>query len=275
MELPKGGFLGKSLTLARRVQRMHIPNHAANAGYFIVLAVFPMLVLLVSILHYTNLDAGDLVDLFSVMIPSALQDEATKLVAKTYAHTGVGVVSVSAIGALWSASKGIYGILKGMNAIYEVEEDRSYVYTRLISLFYTFAFLVVLLLTLALNVFGEYLLELFRGKNVPFLQILSKLLELRTGVMLLLQTGLFTLMYMVLPNRKNSFRNSLPGGILASLGWIVFSALFSYYVEHWAGYTGIYGSVYTVALAMLWLYFCLMILFFGGAINYLKCENVE
>ena len=86
--------------------------------------------------------------------------------------------------------------------------------------------------------------------------------------MLVLQTALFTAMFMVLPNRRNTFRESLPGALLASLGWLIFSDLYSVYVQHFSGYANVYGSVYAVALAMLWLYFCLCILFYGGALNH-------
>ena len=78
---------------------------------------------------------------------------------------------------------------------------------------------------------------------------------------------------MVLPNRKNRFSDSLPGAILASVGWLIFTQLFSLYVEHFGGYSNIYGSVYAVALSMLWLYCCLSILFYGGALNRLLMER--
>ncbi len=267
MEIPKGGLIGKSVAYIRRLQKMGIPNHAANAGYFIVLSVFPMLVLVLSILRYTDLDAGDLLDLLSGYLPQALQNAAERFVVQTYAHTGAAAVSVSALGALWSSSRGIYGILRGLNAIYGVEEDRGYFYTRAISVFYTFAFLVVLLLSLALNVFGKYLVSGAAHRPGPVWNVISAVFSCRFAVMLVLQTLVFAAMFTVLPNRDNSFRRSLPGAVLASVGWLVFSDLFSVYVDRFAGYSSIYGSVYAVALGMLWLYCCLSILFYGGALN--------
>ena len=74
-------------------------------------------------------------------------------------------------------------------------------------------------------------------------------------------------MYAALPNKRNSFRESLPGALLASVGWLVFSDLYSVYVENFSGYANIYGSVYALALSMLWLYFCISIVFYGGALN--------
>ena len=272
MELPKGGILGRVAALFRRVQKMGIPNHAANAGYFIVLSVFPALVLILSVLRYTSLDAGDLLNLLDGFLPAALMDAADNLIISTYAHTSTAVVSISAVGALWSASRGVYALLRGLNIIYDVEENRGYWYTRAISAFYTFLFVLMLVLTLVLNVFGEAILDALQETVDGFLM---EIIDLRFVLLLFLQTGLFTAMFMALPNRKNDFGSSLPGAVLASLGWLVFSRLFSVYVELFAGYTNVYGSVYAVALSMLWLYCCLSILFYGGALNKLLMEKED
>ena len=257
MEFPKGGLIGKGRRLMERLGRMNIPKNAADASYFLVLALFPALVLALGILRYTTLDAQDLMDWLEGFLPRALQDPVEQLVIQAYAYSGVGMVGLSAATALWSASKGVYGVLRGLNEICGVEEDRGWFYTRGISVVYTFAFLLVLVLSLALSVFGEQLLTL-----IP-----AGVMDMSGVFLLLMQTGLFTAMFMFLPNRNNSFRDSLPGAVAASLGWQVFSALFSLYVEHFAGYANIYGSVYAVALGMLWLYCCLNILFCGAALN--------
>lgn len=273
MEFPKGGLLGKAYGIIRRVQTMSIGLHAANAGYFIVLSIFPALVLLLSLLRYTSLDARDLLSALDGAIPEALLPAAEKLIISTYAYTSSAVVSVSAVSALWSASRGIYGLLLGLNAIYGVQENRGYFYTRTISVFYTFLFLVVLLLTLILNVFGESLLQMLPAAQGALWEFLSEIIDFRFLLMLLLQTGLFTAMFMALPNRKNSFSDSFPGAIFASAGWLLFSNLFSVYVDHFSGYATIYGSVYAVALSMLWLYVCLWLLFGGGALNKLLMQD--
>lgn len=273
MELPKGGLLGKAQRYAAEFRKMQIGLYAANAGYFIVLSVFPTLVLLLGLLRYTELDAADLLSMLSGIVPDALLPAAEKLIISAYAYTSTTVVSISAIGGLWSASRGIYGLLMGLNAVYGVQEDRGYLYTRSISVFYTFLFLLVLVLTLVLNVFGESILEMLPPARGALWEFLSEILDLRFIVLLVLQTGLFTAMFMALPNQKNKFSDSFPGAVLASAGWLLFSNLFSVYVEHFSNYASIYGSVYAVALTMLWLYFCLCLLFCGGALNRLLMEE--
>lgn len=266
-DFPKGGLIGKTVQAVTSVQQMHIPLHAANAGYFIVLALFPGLLLVLSILRYTGLQLEALTDLLSGFLPQALMPSVEKLVVSTYASTSGTVISVTAVTALWSASRGLYGLLTGLNAIYDVSEDRGYLYTRGISVVYTFLFLIVLLLTLVLHVFGNTILSLISSSSNPVLRFLTGVIDLRFFLLLLLQTVLFTAMFMVLPNRRNGLWDSLPGALLASIGWLVFSDLFSIYVEHFSNYANIYGSIYAVALGMLWLYCCLSILFLGGALN--------
>lgn len=263
----RGGLLGKLHQTARDIAGLHLPVHAANTGYFIVLSVFPALMLLLSLLRYTDLRLQDLLDLLEGVIPSALLPEAEQLVINTYRSTSGAVVGLSAITALWSASRGIYGLLTGLNAIYGVPENRGYFYTRAISMLYTFLFILVLLLTLVLHVFGTGLLELLSRSSSPFLRFLTGVVDLRFFLLLFLQVCLFTAMFMALPNRRNDLSSSLPGALLAAIGWQVFSALYSVYVEYFPTYSNIYGSVYAIALSMLWLYFCILILFYGGLLN--------
>ena len=176
-------------------------------------------------------------------------------------------------GILEIAKTGTLAIERGLNTIYDVREDRGYFYTRGISVFYTVLFLAVLLLTLVLNVFGESILEMIPPAQGALWEFLSEIIDFRFVLLLLLQTGLFTAMFMALPNRKNKFSDSFPGAVLASFGWWLFSNLFSVYVEHFSGYANIYGSVYAIALSMLWLYFCLCLLFCGGALNKLLMKE--
>lgn len=266
-KFPKGGLIGKTFALVQTIGEFRVPVHAAHACYFIVLAVFPTLLLLLGLLRYTGLDVRSLVDILDGFIPAALMDSAERLIVNTYRNTTGTVLSISALTALWSASRGIYGLLVGLNAIYDVEEDRSYFYTRGISMFYTFLFLLVLLMTLVLHVFGTTLLQSLPMENSRLLLFLSEVVDLRFFLLLFVQTVLFTAVFMVLPNRRNRFADSLPGALLASLGWLVFSDLYSIYVENFATLSNIYGSVYAVALSMLWLYCCVSIVFYGGVLN--------
>ena len=274
-DFPRGGIIARAVRTIRAVAALKIPLHAANAGFFIVLSVFPALLLMLSLLRYTHLEVGDLLELLASILPEALWDTAEELVISTYQSTTASVVGVSAVTALWSASRGIHGLLGGLNAVYGVTESRGYFYARAISLLYTFAFLVVMLLTLGLHVFGSSLISLLTMIDNPVLIFLVDLIDLRFFLLLILQTLVFTLMFMALPDKPNRFWESLPGGLLASTGWLIFSDLYSVYVENFSAYANVYGSVYAVALSMLWLYCCLSILFYGGVLNQYLADEKE
>lgn len=272
-ELPAGGLIGKLWRCWQHIRTLRIPLHAANTSFFLILSVFPALVLILGILSYTTLDVHNLLSLLEGFLPEALLPEAEFLIINAYENTSKAVVGISAITALWSASRGVYGLLTGLNAIYRVPENRGYLRARLISVCYTFGFLLVLVLTLVLHVFGTGLVKFLSESSLPFLRFLTGILDLRFFLLVFLQTAMFTAMFTVLPNRENSLGDSLPGAFFASIGWLVFSHLFSLYVEHFPAYGRIYGSVYAVALMMLWLYFCISIVFYGGVLNRLLMDE--
>jgi membrane protein len=247
--------------------RLQIPILASSACYFLALAVFPALVLLISLIRYTPLDITTIFAVMEGILPDALMPYAQNLILSTYNNASGALISLSAFTALWSASRGIHGLLTGLNVIYDVVEDRNFFLTRIISVGYTFAFIVVLLLTLVLHVFGTTILDMLPHSDHPLITFIADVVDLRFFVLLAIQTALFTAMFMVFPNRRNKAADSLPGALLASIGWLTFSDIFSIYVENFTRYSNIYGSVYAVALSMLWLYFCISIFFYGGALN--------
>lgn len=274
-EYPAGGVIGKTVRLLRAVQELKIPLHAANACYFIVLAVFPALLLLLSLLRYTPLEVERLAEMLYGILPEALAVGAEELILLTWDNTNGAVVGISAVTALWSASRGIYGVLTGLNAIYGVPEDRGYFHIRFLSVMYMFAFLLMLLLTLGLHIFSAELAGLLERAAHPGLLFLGEIIDFPFLVLLMLQTAFFAAMFMALPGGKNGFWESLPGALLAAFGWQIFSDLYSIYVEHFAHLSNIYGSVYAVALSMLWLYCCMSIVFYGGALNVLLRKHRE
>ncbi len=254
--------------LFRQVQRLDIPLYAANAGFFLVLSLFPALVLLLGLLQRAGLDAFALMDLISPLLPQALIPTLEPVILSASRHSSGMVMGLSAVTALWSTGRGIYSLRAGLNRMYRVKEDRGYLSTRILSAAYTFACLLTVVVTVLFQVFGADLLQLLLARKSPFLGLLRQLLRLRFFLLLGLQTLFFALIYRFLPEESLPYRQQLPGALITALGWSGFSQLFSLYVHYFPKYANVYGSVYALALGMLWLYCCLSILFFGGAINF-------
>lgn len=259
--------LARILDLIQSLCGLDVPVYAANAAYFMILAVFPMTMLILNLLSYTTLSSGTLIDLLATVVPEALMPLVTRILSEMFQSSSTTLVSVSALAALWAASRGVFGILVGLNRVYGVTEDRGYVYTRLLSLVYTFLFLVVLILTLALHVFGQTIMAQLPQSDNPMFHLVKNVITNRYLVLLVIQSALFLAMYMFLPNRRNKLLPTLPGAILASLGWQLFSNFFSIYAERFSNYDTVYGGLSVVAMAMMWLYICMAILFYCGGIN--------
>ena len=256
---------GQQLLDVTHINKISI--HAASACYFMTLAVFPLLVLVLSVLRYTPLELQTLLEILDGLVPTALMGAVERLVRSTYENSSTALLSVSAVVALWSAGRSIYGLVMGLNAIYGVKESRNYFHIRGMNALYMVLFLVVLVLTLVIHVFGKAIVAMLPVEAFSIFGFVADIVNSRHLLLLLVQTALFTAMYAALPNKRNPAGECVPGAVLASLGWQGFSAIFSLYVDNFRAYANIYGSVYAVALCMLWLYCCIYIIFLGGAFN--------
>lgn len=266
-------LLNKCKTVTDYLRPMDIPLHSAHTGFFLVLSLFPSLLLLLGLLRYTDYGVKDLMDLLEGILPQSLLPTVEPLVEASYKHSSGAVVSVSVLAALWSASRGTYGLFWGLSAVYGIENRRPYWRSRGVSVVYTFLFLVALVMTLVIHVFGNAIVDYLWMTTRPGVMWLLNLIDLRFILLLVLQALLFCIMYALLPGQKLGLRGNMPGAALASLGWSVYSRLFSIYVEYFTVYTNIFGSIYALALGMLWLYFCISILFYGGAFNRYLAER--
>lgn len=245
---------------------MQIPLHSAYTSFFLILSLFPSLLLLLGLLRFTQLDVSDLTELLEGFLPESLYPFVLALVQSSYRHSSA-LVSVSVLAMLWSASRGMYGLLRGLCAVYGQGESGKYWKRRLYSVGFTFSFFLALLLTLVVHVFGNAILDYLWMMTDPVLMRVMSVIDLRFALLLFLQTALFSAMYALPPGMRRPLRRCIPGALLASLGWLLYSRLFSVYVTYFSDYSDIFGSVYVPALGMLWLYCCISILFYGAAWN--------
>lgn len=101
---------GPVVDMVLSLNRLDVPVYAANAAYFIILAAFPTVMLLLNLLSYTSLGGGALLEILEKVIPSALMPSITRLLTGMFASSSKTLVSVSALAALWAASRGIFGM---------------------------------------------------------------------------------------------------------------------------------------------------------------------
>ena len=244
-----------------------ISAFASQAAFFIILAIFPFFMFLLTLLNYLPFSIDELGLLTNDIIPESITTLLQSILNELIQKSSGTLLSVSVIAALWSASNGTVALSKGLNAVYHHKETRNYFVLRGISAFYTLVFAILLILMLILLVFGNQLYEFIMIQLPIFRNLAMIVLNLRSLFTMAILTLFFLMVYLVLPNRKSSFFRELPGAIIAASGWLGFSYLFSFYIDNMGNYSYTYGSLAAIAISMLWLYFCMFILFIGAEIN--------
>lgn len=248
----------------RKLGTYQVTTHAASASFFIVLSMFPLAVLLVTLIQFLPLTYTDLMELVSLVVPESLVPVVDYVFYETFRSNATAMISITGVVALWSASRGVYSILTGLNVIFGTTEIRSYPYRRVTAIVYTFFFLIALIITLVLQVFGGNIVDFLVDNHIIGSGLLAAM-ELRYVFTIGMLAMLFMLVYAVFPARRVHLRHAIPGALFSSVGWVLFSALFSFYVNHGGG-TMFYGSTVLVMMTLLWLYSCMIILFYGGVL---------
>ena len=249
------------------MNKNHTTAYAAQAAYFLILSFIPFMLLLMTSVKYTPLTRDEVIQAVMQVCPENFDSFIRGIVNEVY-EKSLGVVPVSAVIAMWSAGKGIQALTNGFNCIYQVEETRNYLMTRIRSVFYTLAFMLAIVLTLTLQVFGNSL-QRELSRHLPFLdRLVSMIIGMRVVITLLTLCMVFLLLYKFIPNRKATFWSQFPGAVLSSLFWFGFSFCFSIYIDVYNGAANMYGSMTTIVLVLLWLYFCMMFVMMGAQVNH-------
>jgi len=156
--------------------------------------------------------------------------------------------------------------MHGLNAVNGVEEKRNYFVVRGVACLYTVVMLVVVILSLFLNVFGNQLVNLTLHRIPPLQKLAAFVMNFRFLVVWAVLTLLFAAIYAYVPNDKLKFKEQIPGATFSAVVWSVFSWGFSIYVDYSNSY-GIYGSLAIIIIILLWMYFCMYIIMVGAYLN--------
>ena len=249
----------------KHMSRRNIRAFAASTAFFLFLSLIPALMLLCAILPYTPLTEANLMSAAREISPDAMDSLLINIIGDVY-DKSIGIVSVTAIVTLWTAGKGVLALMRGLNAINDVEENRNYFLLRMVACLYTVLLLVAVLLSLLIMVFGKSIV----GIIVEFIPQTSYLFELmihfRTLFVWAVLTVVIALMYAYVPGARTGFKLQLPGAVFAAVAWSVMTWAFSIYIDEFNGF-GMYGSLTTIIILMLWMYAAMYIILAGAYMN--------
>lgn len=263
----------KVMRIVNKARDSMIGTYAAQAAFFFMLSLIPILLLLLTLVQYTPVTKADVMTAVVKIFPATINPFLVSIVNQVY-NQSRAIIPVTALVALWSAGRGVLAITSGLNHIYGYKETRNYVFLRVRSSFYTVAFILMILLFLIFSVFGNSI-SLFIEENFPFMIPMTEfMIQIRTVLSMCMAVIFSVIIYQFLPNtkKKGSVFSKIPGAVVTTVGWLILSFIFSAYLEIFQGFSDMYGSLTTIVLIMLWLYFCMYVLLLGGILNELLYE---
>ncbi len=258
-------FIIKGFT--NRLKDDHISAFSAQAAFFLIMSIVPFLSLLLTLIKYLPISQAMLLDTVINVTPVPFEPLVTTILEELFAKSNGAILSVSVLVAIWSAAKGVLAIVRGLQAVYHVNESRNYFVLRFISAIYTVIFVTAIILTLLLLVFSNQIYYALKADFPTAADFISIFIKQKFLLALCLLTLFFLVVYKLVRRSNNSFISLIPGAVIAALSWIVFSYAFSVYIDKFSDFSYTYGSLTTIVLLMLWVYFCMYLLFIGAEIN--------
>ncbi len=262
-------FVKRADAVLDRLNGDSVYAYAAQASFSVCISAVPFLMLLLAVLRFfLPMNAEDLLVSALELLPRQAWNAAETVVTELYA-SGITLISVTAVILLWSASAGIRSIADGVRCVYGNRLTTGFVRRYAKSLLYTVVFLLFLLVTVLVLPFGRRIWELV----IRFTRVESlfgeTLVDLRGLISYLFLGVVFLFLFRALAPKGAGMRwkDHLPGAAAAAAGWVLYSWAYALYVDNYADYSVIYGSLTAVILFMLWLYMSMLILLLGAELN--------
>ncbi len=268
-------LLGFIIEVIRKSLKDKIDIHSANVAFFVTISFVPFIMLLMSIVRFFPVEEANVMREIVSVFPEGARSTVAALVSESYEKSGVALISIAAISTLWAASIGVHALVTGLNLIFNEHETRNIFLLRLMSMIYTLLLMVLLLSCLIFFVFGNTIISWLSGFVPWMFEIAPLFMSLRIAVGVVVLSLFFVTMYTVIPARKTRFYIQIPGALLSAIGWIGFSGIFSHYYGNIANFSYLYSSLSAIVFFMLWLFFCIYILFIGAEVNRCIEERME
>ena len=268
-EIPAAGWRDVLWRVKDAMSKDNLSLVAAGVAFYALLAIFPAIAALVSI--YGLLADPQTVEqqlaATSQVLPedarSIIEEQLTRVTAGASAALSLGAI-VSLLLALWSANKGTQSLITALNIVYHEEEKRSFVWLTLISLGLTLGIILFLIIGLAAI---AVMPALFGNLGLPedIRRLASWLRWPILGIGFVIALSVF---YRLAPSRDEArWRWVSWGAVLATVLWLIGSALFSWYVANFGSYNETYGSIGAVVVLMVWFWLSALIVLLGAELN--------
>ena len=267
-------IIGACRALSREMKKSNTSVYAAQASFFVLTSAVPFISIILSVIglflpEYSR--DPHAAETLGIPVTSSFYNILEYLTAELSGRADISLLSISAIAALWSSSKGISAIRVGIESVYNSESDEGFIAHRLRSVFMTLVFIALIIATAALLLFGNLIIGMLGETTAKIVT------PLRVPTLVLILSAVFTALFASIAKRSKTVPQKVlchvTGAVFSSVGWIVFSVGYSLYIEYFSEAFSIYGGLAAIAFIMLWVYFCMKILLVGAVINKLISQR--
>lgn len=270
MKIPEYG-----VKMVIRYNNHHISNLSSQLAFDIMFSMFPFLILLLTLVGFVNVNPATVLESFSTLLPEQLYQLVSTLTIQLLQTRNGNLLSFSLIFSLYTASRAFRAIRYGLNRAYNEEEDKSFIKVIIFSILFMFIIILLIIFTLGVLVFGETIgRALIKWLDLsPVIFNYVKYLRYPIGI-----TGMilvFSVIYKIIPSRKISLMDALPGAVFTSVLWMISSMGFSFYVNNFGRYSDLYGSIGVIIILMVWLKITSTTILLGGELNALIMYDKE
>ncbi len=264
-------WLYEVLSLLKNPTVRILPGQIA---FFLILSIFPLLMMIGCVASLFDISIATLIDTLEKSLPKELAEVLVGYISGKSFDTSIGI---SMLMGFILASNGSHAIILASNALYEFPED-DFVKRRVKAVFLIailvvlFAFIIVVLAYG--NVIAKFIIDLFDLSSLAT-SVYTAFSILKWPVAMFFIYWTIKLVYVIAPDWQILSKNTTKGALFATTGWIIATAVFSYYVSHFANYDIFYGSLSSIVILMIWVYVISYILVLGIAINVKEYRDKE
>ncbi|EKF50599.1 YihY/virulence factor BrkB family protein [Lactococcus garvieae] len=240
-------------------------------AYYLLLSIFPLLLILANLLPFLNLDTDLILDVLQDQVPPQIYEMSVGFIRNILENPSTGLLSVSVLAGFWTFSRALATLQMAINKAYEVSQHRDFILSRIIGLVVGLGLMILLSLTILISTFGQVTLTFIHDHIFAFDNSLYRTLQTATlPVVIVVVFVSLILLYFVLPNVKiHKLRYIMPGTIFSTLVFVALPNFFGVYLGRALSQMRdfkLVGSLLIFGL-MIWFIFIAKVLIIGAVLN--------
>lgn len=261
----KSRIISNITSASKDMNDRNLPAFAASVAFFFFISFIPTLMFGFSLMKYLPFSKQEVVDVLVTSLPGAVENPIKSIADEIYQVSGT-VIPIALILTLWTAGKGMLGLVRGLNGILGLTDKRNFIVIRLVSVLYTLSFLAFIAVSILLAMFSHKI-GIWMDNNLEYISpILHFLFKFRDVIICVFLAILLMLVYAFMPAERQKFTYQIPGALFGAVGWVLMTKLFNLYLDIFDGFSA-YGSLATIIVILFWLDLIFTIILMGAYIN--------